>query len=91
MTGNPKHLRLTRIRSPITVGGTLSHPAIGLNMKKLAGQAAVATALGTLLTPAAAIIAFIDTGNAKNADCEAALAQARETLGKPKANSGKRT
>jgi AsmA family protein len=71
--GNPKKLRLTRIRAPITIKGTLAHPAIGVDAAKLAKQGAVATALGTLLTPLAAIIAFVDPGLAKNKDCAASL------------------
>jgi hypothetical protein len=75
LKGEPKHLRFTRVRAPITVGGTLAHPAIGVDVKQLAGQGTVAAALGTLLTPMAAIIAFIDPGLAKNKDCAAALNQ----------------
>ncbi len=71
--GNPKKLRLTRIRAPITIKGTMAHPAIGVDAGKLAKQGAVATALGTLLTPLAAIIAFVDPGLAKNKDCAASL------------------
>jgi uncharacterized protein involved in outer membrane biogenesis len=74
--GDPKKLRLTRLRTPITVKGTLRHPAIGVDMGKLAGQGAVATALGTLLTPVAAVIAFIDPGRAKNKDCVASVNEA---------------
>jgi AsmA family protein len=71
--GNPKTIRFTRIRAPITVKGTLAHPAIGVDAGKLAKQGAVATALGTLLTPFAAIIAFIDPGHPKNKDCAASF------------------
>ena len=74
--GDPKKLRLTRVRTPITVKGTLRHPAIGVDVGKLAGQGAVATALGTLLTPVAAVIAFIDLGRAKNKDCVALVNEA---------------
>ena len=80
LKGSPKHIRFTRLRSPITVDGTLAHPAIGVDVKKLATQAGVATALGTLLTPVAAVFAFIDPGTAKNKDCGAALAQTGEPL-----------
>ena len=80
LRGNPKKLRLTRVRSPITVKGTLSHPAIGVDAGKLAEQGAVATALGTLLTPVAAVIAFVDPGRAKNKDCAASLSDALEPL-----------
>jgi len=78
LQGDPKHLRLVRLRSPITIGGTLDHPSIGLNPVKLAEQAGIAAALGTLLTPAAAALAFVDPGLAKNRDCSTVLAQAAE-------------
>jgi len=78
LRGDPKKLRLTRIRSPITIKGTLDHPSIGLDPGKLAEQGAVAAALGTLLTPLAAIIAFVDPGLAKNKDCAASMAEAGE-------------
>jgi len=81
--GDPKHIRFTRVRSPITVGGTLAHPAVGVDVKKLAGQAGVAAALGTLLAPIAAVIAFVDPGLAKNKDCAAALNQATEPASPP--------
>jgi uncharacterized protein involved in outer membrane biogenesis len=74
--GDPKKLRLTRVRTPITVKGTLRHPAVGIDVGKLAGQGAVATALGTLLTPVAAVIAFIDPGRAKDKDCVASVNEA---------------
>ncbi len=78
LQGDPKQLRLLRLRSPISLHGTLSHPAIGIKADKLAEQAGVAAALGVLLTPVAAAIAFIDPGLAKNKDCSTVLAQASE-------------
>ena len=74
--GNSKKIRFTRLRSPITLKGTLSHPAVGLDVGKLSKQAAVATALGVLLTPVAAVIAFFDPGLAKNKDCVQLLSDA---------------
>ena len=76
LRGNPKKLRLTRVRSPITIKGTLDHPSVGIDAGKLAEQGAVATALGTLLTPVAAVLAFVDPGLAKNKDCAASLEEA---------------
>jgi len=69
LQGDPKKLRFLRLRSPITLGGTLDHPTVGIDAKKLAAQAGVAAALGALLTPVAAAIAFIDPGLAKNKEC----------------------
>jgi uncharacterized protein involved in outer membrane biogenesis len=80
LQGNPKQLRLTRVRAPITVKGTFAHPAVGIDAGKLAEQGAVATALGTLLTPVAAVIAFIDPGRAKNKDCAASVSDVSESI-----------
>jgi uncharacterized protein involved in outer membrane biogenesis len=76
LQGDPKKLRLLRLRSPVTLTGTLLKPAVGVKADKLAEQAGVAAALGAVLTPVAAAIAFIDPGLAKNKDCSSLLAQA---------------
>jgi AsmA family protein len=76
LRGDPKKLRLTRVRAPITIKGTLDHPSIGVDPGKLAEQGAVAVAIGTLLTPLASILAFVDPGLAKNKDCAASMAEA---------------
>lgn len=88
LQGDPKKLRLMRIRSPITLHGTLLHPAIGLKADKLLTQAGVAAALGTLLTPVAAALAFIDPGLAKSKDCAAVLAQAENDASRARAPVG---
>jgi uncharacterized protein involved in outer membrane biogenesis len=76
LQGDPKKVRFLRLRSPITLGGTLDHPTVGIDAKKLAVQAGVAAALGALLTPVAATIAFIDPGLAKNKECADVISQA---------------
>jgi hypothetical protein len=77
LQGDPKKVRFFRLRSPITLHGTLLHPAIGVKAENLVAQAGVAVALGTLLTPFAAALAFIDPGLAKNKDCSAVIAEAQ--------------
>jgi len=77
LQGDPKKVRFFRLRSPITLHGTLLHPAIGVKVENLVAQAGAAAALGTLLTPFAAALAFIDPGLAKNKDCSAVIAEAR--------------
>jgi uncharacterized protein involved in outer membrane biogenesis len=77
LQGDPKKVRFFRLRSPITLHGTLLHPAIGVKAENLVAQAGVAAALGTLLTPFAAALAFIDPGLAKNKDCAAVMAEAQ--------------
>jgi uncharacterized protein involved in outer membrane biogenesis len=76
LQGDPKKVRFLRLRSPITLGGTLDHPTVGIDAKKLAVQAGVAAALGAILTPVAAAIAFIDPGLAKNKECAEVISQA---------------
>jgi uncharacterized protein involved in outer membrane biogenesis len=76
LQGDPKKVRFLRLRSPILLDGTLANPGVGLKASKLAEQVGVATALGVLLTPAAAALAFIDPGLAKDKDCSTVFAQA---------------
>jgi uncharacterized protein involved in outer membrane biogenesis len=77
LNGQPKKLRFFRIKSPIELGGTLSKPKVGLKMGNTPGQIALATALGVLATPLASVLAFIDPGLAKDADCGSLLAEAQ--------------
>ena len=65
----PKDPSLLSARTPITVGGRLRAPQIGLEADQLAIKALAATALGTLLTPAAAALAFIEPGLEENSNC----------------------
>ena len=74
---------MLRLRTPVTVRGTLSDPKIGVQPGKLAAQTAGAVALGTLLTPLAAVLAFVDGGLAKDANCAALTAQAAQDKGIP--------
>jgi uncharacterized protein involved in outer membrane biogenesis len=76
LQGDAKKVRLVRLRTPIMLEGTMLHPGIGVNAGKLAQQAGAAAALGVLLTPVAAALAFIDPGLAKDKDCSTVLAQA---------------
>ena len=70
LQGHPKHPQL-RLRSPVLVRGTLSHPTLAIQPGNAAAQTAAAVALGVLLTPLASILAFVDPGLAKDADCAA--------------------
>ncbi|MBV9619668.1 MAG: AsmA family protein [Gammaproteobacteria bacterium] len=70
--GQPKKLRLTRLRTPIELRGHLLDPHVGIDVGATAKQGAVAVALGAV-TPLAALIAFIDPGLAKDENCAALL------------------
>lgn len=75
LVGHPKKMRLVRVRSPIRVTGSLLKPRVGIEPGKALLQAGTGTVLGTLLTPVAAILAFVDPGRAKDANCPDLLAQ----------------
>ena len=75
LRGRPKKPQLA-LRSAVTVGGTLSHPQVRLVGREVAAQAGAAVALGVLLTPLAAVLAFVNPGLQRDADCAALLAQA---------------
>jgi len=77
LTGKPKKPRL-RVKAPITVRGNLFHPSFGVAPGNAVGQGSVAIGLGALLSPVAAVLAFIDPGLGNNADCGALLQEARE-------------
>jgi uncharacterized protein involved in outer membrane biogenesis len=83
LKGKEKNISLVRIRSPVEIHGTLLHPAFGLKTANVVGQAGAAVALGTLLTPVATLLAFVDPGLAKDADCADLVSQAQQTKGLP--------
>jgi uncharacterized protein involved in outer membrane biogenesis len=77
LRGHPKSWRLLRIRSPVLVRGTLAKPAFRIQAINSIAQSAEAVALGVVLTPLASVLAFVDAGLAKDADCAALLAAAK--------------
>jgi AsmA family protein len=62
------------------VRGTLVHPAIGIQAGKAAAQTAEAVALGVILTPLGGLLAFVDPGLAKDADCASLQTQATASV-----------
>ncbi len=84
VSGKPKHFRLIRIAAPITFKGPLDAPKAGVEVGKAAGQFVLGAVLGAVVSPLAAILPFIATGTAKDADCNALLAEAA-TSGPPAA------
>ena len=85
--GEPKKIRLTRLRTPIEVKGHLRKPSIGVDVGSTAKQGAIAAALGAIATPIAAVLAFVDPGLAKDQNCAAMLAEA-EHKGPPPPKPG---
>ena len=58
------------------VSRKIKTPSLGLDAEKAGRKGAAVVLLGTLLTPLAAIIPFIEKGDAKNADCQALIDRA---------------
>lgn len=75
--GDSKKPRLMRLFVPITISGPFLTPKVGFQATKVVSQGGIAAALGTLVNPLAALLPFVTTGEAKNADCEGLVADAR--------------
>jgi uncharacterized protein involved in outer membrane biogenesis len=74
--GHPKKFRLVRLRSALLLRGTLAHPTIDIQAGHAVAQVAEAVAAGVVLTPLAAVLAFVDPGLTKDADCGALISAA---------------
>src|SRR5690606_21039813 len=73
LDAKPKDTSLLSAQTPVMVSGTLKEPEVGLEGKKVLSQGTIAVALGTLLTPFAAILPFIEAGNDRTTDCQALI------------------
>lgn len=76
--GDSKKPRLLRLFVPITIEGPFMAPKIGLDASKAVGQGGIAAALGSLVNPLAALLPFVTTGEAKDADCAGLVSEARQ-------------
>lgn len=77
LRGRPKHPRVVHVRAPLEIRGPFAHPALSIARRDSLAQAGEALALGVVLTPLAAVLAFVDPGLAKDANCAALLAEAK--------------
>ena len=73
-----KGLRVITLRSPLYVRGTFKHPDYGVKPGPLIVRGAVAAALATLVTPAAALLALISPSEGDNNQCHAILSQLKK-------------
>ncbi len=98
-----KKFSLVSGQSPVQIGGYFSSAKLNVISPELLGRAGVGLGLAVLAAPPAALLAFVDVGDAKSAACGPVLQGARAagqrtTKGKPrddvgngkKATSGKR-
>ena len=73
---HPKDPSLFSARTPIEVTGSLLAPKASPKKEGLAKRAGAAAALGVILGPLAAVIPFIEPGDAENANCQALFEKA---------------
>jgi len=80
LVAHSKRPSIFSLRGPIRVGGTFKHPQVRPEAGPLALRVGAAVALGTLLTPAASLLALIDPGGAKDSNCGALVERARSDV-----------
>jgi uncharacterized protein involved in outer membrane biogenesis len=74
--GRGKSPSVFTLKSPIVLEGPLKKPSVHPKAGPIAAQVGAAIALGAA-NPALAILPFVETGRAENADCDKLLAEAR--------------
>lgn len=72
----PKDFSPATLRSKLLLKGTFANPSFGPDPKNIILQAGAAVVLGVFLTPIASLLALIDAGGGKDANCEALFAEA---------------
>lgn len=85
LQGEPKEARLLRVMAPITIGGTLRDPSVGVDAAAAAGQVGIAAALGAVLTPLASVLPFLAPDLADDANCGRLMNIAKEKGAAPDA------
>ena len=83
-------------QSPIGINGYFAKPGIDVISPELIARGGAAAALGIAASPLAAVLAFVDVGDAKSAACGPVLAGAtaaaqRTKSGKPRDDVGRGT
>jgi uncharacterized protein involved in outer membrane biogenesis len=79
---HPKDPTALSARAPIHITGTFADPSAAPDAKVLAARGGAAVALGALLSPAAALLPFIDLGLGKDSPCQQLIAEARRDVRK---------
>ncbi|MBY0511508.1 MAG: AsmA family protein [Rhodospirillaceae bacterium] len=72
----PKDFSPATLRSKLLLTGTFADPSFGPDMKNIILKGGAAAILGVFLTPVAGLLALIDAGGGKDANCEALFAEA---------------
>jgi len=83
LLGEPKDGSPLSAQTPLIVSGTLSTISVGFDAERALKRGAAAAVLGALLSPFAAILAFVDTGGGEDANCSALMNEAKNSAGTP--------
>ncbi len=75
-----KGIRIITLRSPLYVRGTFKNPQAGVKPGPLIARGAVAAALATLVTPAAALLALISPSEGDANQCRNILSQMKNNV-----------
>ncbi len=78
LDAKPKDSSVFSAQIPITLSGQLKSPSVGLEGKKVGKKGAAVAILSSILAPFAAILPFIEVGDAENADCRTLMSNARK-------------
>jgi len=73
-----KGIRIITLRSPLYARGTFKNPDAGVKAGPLIARGAVAAALATLVTPAAALLALISPSEGNQNQCQRILGQMKK-------------
>lgn len=73
-----KGIRIVTLRSPLYVRGTFKNPQYGVKAGPLIARGAVAAALATLVTPAAALLALVSPSEGEENQCSTILSQMKQ-------------
>lgn len=73
-----KGIRIMTLRSPLYVRGTFKHPDAGVKTGSLIARGAAAVALGTVLAPAAALLALVSPSDNDQNQCARILREMHE-------------
>lgn len=77
MRADGKKFSLFSGQSPVGIGGHFGAPSLNVISPELLGRSGTGLGLALLASPPAAVLAFVDVGDAKAAACGPVLAGAR--------------
>ena len=77
LVGHPKQPSPAVATTPITIGGTMKHPKVGIDPTGAALRGAAAVALG-IVFPSLAILPFIELGTGQDSNCGELIRQAEQ-------------